>query len=137
MSKQGLPTGTLTENQASVVFDFNPAINTPTWMNTLDNSPPTSKVLALPAFENSPAFTVQWNGKDVGAGVQDFTIYESDNGGTFTRFLTNTTATSATFAGSRTTYGFYRIARDLVGNVEAAKSAAEATTQVVLDSTPP
>jgi hypothetical protein len=55
-------------------------------------------------------------------------------------FLTYTTATSATFAGEiGHTYSFYSIARDQVGNVEAAKSAAEATTQVVLvtDNTPP
>jgi hypothetical protein len=53
-------------------------------------------------------------------------------------FQTNTTARSATFTGQAGhRYAFYSIARDLVGNVQPAKSAAEASTQVVLDTTPP
>lgn len=35
----------------------------------------------------------------VGAGVQDFTVYVSDNSGPFTAWLTNTTATQATYTG--------------------------------------
>jgi hypothetical protein len=67
----------------------------------------------------------------VGAGVQGTTVYVSDNGGPFTAWLTNTTAASATFTGTvGHTYGFYSIAGDLVGNVEAAKTAAEATTTI-------
>lgn len=138
MPKQGLSTNTQIQNQATVVFDVNVPINTPTWTNTIDNTPPTSQVTALPATEFSPSFPVAWSGTDVGAGIQDFTIYASDNGGPFTAFQTNTTATSATFTGQLGhTYGFYSIARDLVGNVEGAKTAAEATTQVTTDTTPP
>src|SRR5215472_9686894 len=81
--------------------------------------------------------TVQWIGTDVGSGIQDFTIYVSDNGGPFTPFQTNATATSATFTGQiGHTYGFYSIARDLVGNVEPAKTAAEATTQATVGGAP-
>src|SRR5207302_1064713 len=55
-----------------------------------------------------------------------------DNGGPFTVWQQNVTATSATFAGVvGHTYRFYSIARDVVGNVEAAKSAAEATTTII------
>jgi len=69
----------------------------------------------------------------VGSGIQGFTIYVSDNGGPFSAFQTNTTATSATFTGQvGHTYGFYSIATDLVGNVEGPKSNAEATTTVTL-----
>jgi hypothetical protein len=128
--KQGLPTNSQVNNQAEVVFDTNPAISTPIWFNTLDNTPPTSSVIALPPFENALNFPVQWSGTDVGAGIQDFTIYVSDNAGPFTAFQTNTTATSATFAGQAGhSYGFYSIGRDLVGNVEPAKSTDEASTQ--------
>jgi hypothetical protein len=75
---------------------------------------------------------------DVGAGIQDFTVFVSDNGGPFTPFQTNTSATSATFMGQvGHTYAFYSIARDLVGNVEGPKTIAEATTQVATDITPP
>ena len=95
--KQGLETNTQVENQATVVFDVHPAIKTPIWLNTLDNTAPTSHVLALPSTEAKISFTVSWSGTDVGAGVQDFTIYASDNGAPFTVWQQNTTATSATF----------------------------------------
>jgi hypothetical protein len=138
MPKHGLATNTQIRNQASIVFDVNSAIPTQTWLNTLDNTSPTSSVQPLPSNEPATGFTITWSGSDVGAGVQDFTVYVSDNGGAFTPFLTNTTATSATFTGqSGHTYGFYSIARDLVYNVEAAKTSAEATTQAVTDITPP
>jgi M6 family metalloprotease-like protein/uncharacterized repeat protein (TIGR01451 family) len=98
----------------------------------LDKTPPTSQVHLLPTTESASSFTVQWSGADVGAGIQDFTIFVSDNGGPFAPFQTNTAATSATFTGQAGhTYGFYSISRDLAGNVEAAKSVAESTTLVV------
>jgi hypothetical protein len=132
MPRSGVPTGTQIQNGATIVFDLNAPISTPTWLNTLDNTPPTSSVKPLPPNEPTSGFTVNWSGTDVGAGIQDFTIYVSDNGGLFAAFLTNTTATSATFTGqSGHTYGFYSIARDLVGNVEGAKTTAEATTECV------
>jgi hypothetical protein len=137
---QTLVTGTVISNQASVVFDGNGATNTPTWANSIDNTAPVSQIAALASSESMAGFTLAWSGTDVGSGIQDFTIFVSDNGGPFTPFQTNTTATSALFTGQvGHTYGFYSIARDLVGNVEANKTAAEATTQVALvsDSTPP
>jgi hypothetical protein len=131
--KKGLATNTQIQNQATVVFDVNPPMNTPAWLNTLDNTPPTSSVQPLPSTEPPAGFTVSWSGTDVGAGVQDFTIYVSDNGSAFTVWRQNTTATSAAYTGQvGHTYGFYSIARDLVGNVEAAKTSAEATTTVAL-----
>jgi len=135
-----LPTGSQTSDQATIVFDANQPMSTQPWTNTIDNTPPTSQVLSLPATENSMNFTVQWSGTDVGSGIQDFTIYVSDNGGPFTAFQTNTTAASATFRGQTGhTYGFYSIARDLVGNIEAPKTAAEATTLAgsSVDNIPP
>lgn len=128
-----LTTGTLISDQAVVVFDANPAISTPVWSNTIDNTPPTSQVSSLPPFSILSAFPVQWSGTDVGSGIQDFTVYVSDDGAPFTVFQAHTSATTATFTGqSGHTYSFYSIARDLVGNVESAKTAAEATTQTGL-----
>ncbi len=131
-AKQGLTTGTEIRNQASIVFDVNPPIDTPVWLNTIDNTAPTSKVSPLPATQASANVAVRWTGSDIGSGVQDFTIYISDNGGPFAAWQSNTTATTATLAGTNGhTYRFYSVARDLVGNVEGAKSAAEAITTVV------
>src|SRR5262249_43050242 len=80
---------------------------------------------------NSANFPVAWSGTDTGAGIQDFTIFVSDNGGPFTPWLTNTTDTSASYPGvNGHTYGFFSQARDLVGNMEALKTQAEVTTTV-------
>jgi hypothetical protein len=130
-------TGTIISNQATVVFDGNAAMNTPTWGNTIDNTAPTSQVGALLATEPLSGFTVNWSGTDIGSGIQDFTIYASDNGGPFMAWQQNTTSTSATFTGQLGhTYGFYSIARDLVGNVEVKSSVAEATTSVPTNLAP-
>jgi hypothetical protein len=136
MPKSGLTTGTQFTNTASVVFDSNSAINTPTWLNTLDVDTPVSAVTALPATEVSSAgqatFNVSWSGTDVGSGVANYTIYVSTNGGAFTPWLVETTQTSAAYTGTvGNTYSFYSIATDAAGNVETPKTAAEATTQVV------
>jgi hypothetical protein len=136
--KLELGTGTELRNQASIVFDLNAPILTPEWVNTIDKDRPSSGVLPLSQNQSTPNFTVSWTGTDVGAGVESFTVYVSDNGGPFAAFLTNTAATSVTFSGERGhTYAFYVIARDHVGNVEGSKDVAEAVTTVLQDTTPP
>jgi hypothetical protein len=129
--KPGITSGTVVCNQATVVFDTNPAINTQNWCNTVDDTLPSSSVSKLPASEASGNFLVEWSGTDTGSGIHDYSIYVSDNGGAFNPWLSNTTDTSATYTGvADHTYGFYSIARDSVGNGEGAKSAAETTTTV-------
>ena len=137
--KPGLPTGSQIIDQATIVFDTNAPMSTPVWINSIDDTAPVSSVGPLPAAV-SPSFTVNWAGSDLGSGIQDFTIYVSDNGGPFIPFQTNTTATSAVFMGQTGhTYGFYSISRDLVGNTEPPKTAAEATTRAGsgIDDIPP
>jgi hypothetical protein len=132
MAKAGVTTDTAITNQATVVFDALTPIPTPTWSNTIDNSAPVSHVLALPSNERTVAFPVSWSGTDTGSGVGVYTIYASDNGSTFTPWLTGTVTTSASFTGQvGHTYGFYSIATDNVGNTEPAKTSPEATVQVV------
>jgi hypothetical protein len=134
-SKKDVITGTSIRNKASVVFDTNAPILTPEWSNTLDTSKPASQVLALASQQTTSSFAVSWQGSDVGAGVRDYSIYVSDNGGQYDAWLTDTSAIQATYSGAAGhTYRFYSIARDLVGNTEAPKSTAEATTTI---TTPP
>jgi RHS repeat-associated protein len=103
----------------------------------VDATPPNSAVTALPP--SSPgSFTVSWSGADNagGSGLASFSIYVSDNNGPFTLWQGPTTQTSATFTGTPGhTYGFYSVATDNVGNVEATPSAAEATTFVLIPTT--
>ena len=48
MAREGLSTGTAIRNRATIVFDVDP-LDTPEWLNTIDTSKPTSRVLPLPA----------------------------------------------------------------------------------------
>ena len=110
-------------------------MSTATWINSIDNTVPVSHIASLPTTTTCPSFRVSWSGNDVGSGLRGFTIYASDSGGPFIPWLSNTTAASGTFTGSvGHTYSFYSIATDLAGNVEAAKSSAEASTTVTAAS---
>jgi hypothetical protein len=132
--KRGLPVGTQIRNQAKIVFDSNPPLVTSSWQNTLDNSPPVSRCLALGATQVGPNFVVQWTGADSGSGIKDYTILVSEDGGPFRVWLAETTANSATFAGAAgKTYGFYSVARDLTDNIEAAPAVPDAVTHILED----
>jgi len=130
-------TGTKIPNFASVVFDANAPIVTPTFTNTLDADLPVSTVAALPSVETiagtatTLSFPVTWSGTDKGAGIKSYTILVSDNNGDFTPWQTAVTTTTANYTGTAGhTYGFYSIATDGAGNVEAGKVKADATTVV-------
>ena len=91
--KAGLTTGTAINQQSSIVFDTNDAIPTPVVTNTIDVGAPTSTVTALPPTEHSTGFTVSWSGQDDtgGSGIATYSIFVSDIGGSFTKFLCDTT----------------------------------------------
>jgi hypothetical protein len=130
MPKAGQTTGSQITNAATVTFDTNPPILTPTWLNTVDVDPPASKITALPADETT-TFTVSWSGTDKGSGIASYNIYVSDNGSAFTLWQSAVTTTSASYIGTLGhTYGFYSIATDGAANIEAAKSTADTTTDV-------
>ena len=100
----------------------------------VDNTPPSSSVSPLPSYEASGSFTVAWSGNDDanGSGIAIYDIYVSDDGGPYTAWLSGTTLTSATYAGQDYhTYRFYSEATDNAGNVQAAKSTADASTTVI------
>ncbi len=137
--KAGLPTNTQICNQATIVFDVNPPIDTPQRCNTMDNTPPESQVLPLDLLQENKSFLVEWSGTDVGSGILDFTVFVSEDGGPFTTFVANTPETLAPFTGELgRTYAFCSIARDQAGNVEekGCPPNAEATTFVPEDLCP-
>ncbi len=130
--RSGLNTGTQISNTATVIFDANAPINTKTWTNTLDVTAPSSAVVALPAETTATSFTVSWSGTDQGSGIGTYDIYTSTNGAAFTLWLSGVTATSATFTGSvGSTYAFLSQATDNVGNVEALRTSADTTSEIV------
>jgi hypothetical protein len=134
--KSNLPTGTVIENAASIVFDNNAALQTSTWSNAIDNAAPASQVRAA-AAPCSANLDVRWSGTDAGSGVGGYTVYVSVDGGPFTVWQSHTNATSATYAGQfGHTYAFYSVAQDKVGNVEGAHSGPDASVTPVAPAPP-
>jgi RHS repeat-associated protein len=131
-------TGTVINAQATVIFNAGlsdqSSLATGSIFNTIDTGPPTSSVNPLPVAVTTTSFNVSWSGQDDpgGSGIASYNVFVSDDGGPFTPFVTDTIATSATFTGQYGhTYGFYSVATDNVGNVQAIPISAQATTQVL------
>jgi PKD repeat protein len=131
-AKSGLANGTVITNQANIVFDVNAPILTPVVTNTIDTVAPQSTVQPLPTTESNPQFTVQWGGTDTnGSGVQSYTVFVSTNGSVYVPWLVGTTNTSGIFTGQvGSTYAFYSVAVDDVGNIQPTPAVPEATTTV-------
>lgn len=126
--KAGAAEGTTWQNSASIVFDANPPIVTPTFTNTLDTTPPVSRVQSLTATTGGASFTVDWSGSDAASGVAQYTVFVSDDGAAFVPWRTGVATTSASYDGvAGHSYGFYVVAKDGAGNAEAPKSTAEQT----------
>lgn len=131
--KAGLSTSAAISESAQVFFDYNPPVDTQSILRTLDSSAPVSHVSTLPATESTTTFTVSWSGTDTGSGVNRYTVFASEDGGTFRPWLTDTTSTSASYSGiSGHTYGFFTQATDLAGNVEALRSTPDTSTKVLV-----
>ncbi len=131
-TKEGLPTNTVIKNKASIYFDNNPPIVTDPWINTIDRTAPHSNVEALPEYTRDTVVPVSWNGVDTGSGIRHYTIYVSQNGNPYQIWKYQTTETSADFTGKwDSSYAFYSIATDNVGNVEEAPSTYDAITRLV------
>jgi RHS repeat-associated protein len=135
-AKANLSTGSTISEQANVVF--NPgevdqsSLATNSFVNTIDSGAPTSSVAALPSTEPT-SFLLNWSGEDDagGSGIASYDVYVSDNGGSYTLFQSQTTATSAIFTGAvGDTYSFYSVATDNVGNIQQTPTSPQATTTV-------
>jgi hypothetical protein len=131
MTKEGLPSGTEIRNTANIVFDANAPIQTPEWLNTLDNTKPASQIVPL-ATTQPTTFTVQWSGTDQESGILDYTIYVSENGAAATKWMSNTEGTSGVYTGQvNKTYGFYSVARDQTGNLKEIPAFPDAMVTVI------
>jgi RHS repeat-associated protein len=128
-------TGTRIDAQATIIFDINPPLDTNIHVNTLDLNSPISSVNPLPATSSS-RFTVSWSGRDdadgiAGSGIASYDIYVSDDGGPVALWLDDTPESSATFSGELNhMYGFYAVATDAVGHVQAIPIDVQTSTTV-------
>ncbi len=127
-------TGDVIDAQASIVFDINAPIDTPPVFNTVDATAPVSSVGVQPARSDTASFYVFWSGEDEGSGIRNYQLYISRSGEPFEPYQSATADTSLLFAGELgSSYQFFTIATDNVGNVEPMKSTGEAVTVVAVE----
>jgi hypothetical protein len=129
----GVTTGTRLTEKATIVFENLPPIDTPSVFNTLQVGTPSSYVnpLASPVLDTN--INLSWVGVGVpgGNGIASYSIYVSQNGGSYTAWLSNTTALQATYPGTPgSTYAFFSIALDNSGGVQPVPGAPDATVYV-------
>lgn len=122
-------------NKAYIYFDYNPVIPTPVWTNTLDKIIPSSQVQALPSVSRDTTFALSWAGNDVGAGTRLYDVYVSVNSNPYKLLVTNSTLTNINFKGKPdSTYKFYSIAVDSVGNEESVPVTFDTQTTIRLST---
>lgn len=128
---KNITTGDIICNKASIIFDNNPAINTPCWENTFDLIKPQSTVTTLPSNGNMENFSVNWSGTDNLSGVYYYDVYVSVNDSSFILWKSETETLVDTFYGHfGNKYSFYSIATDKAGNTELGKSNSETSTYI-------
>ena len=131
-SQPGLPDGAVVRNEARIFFDLNEPIDTPPWVNVVDHRAPTSAIAGLDATQADTLFAVEWGGSDgAGSGLAHYDVFVSKDGDPFYLWQRRVPFDSTSFAGERgSTYGFYTIATDQLGNREAPKTEPDAVTAV-------
>lgn len=127
--------GTVLSNQASIRFDENEPIETPTWTNVVDRQPPSPSVVAE-AGTSTDAAEVSWTGSDDAAGIALYEIRVSKDGGPFTLWRTAAEPGSATFVAAQNgSYSFRAVARDGADNI--GQSALAGVNLKAVESTSP
>jgi hypothetical protein len=119
--KPNLANGTKIKNKATIIFDKNFPIETNEFVNTLDLVPPTTTMSSADINATGDAFTVHCLSEDVGAGVDSYLFFVSEDGGDYAYYGQSVTGNldyPITAAASGKTYSFYVLATDKVGNVE-------------------
>ena len=124
--RPSLSDATHISNRASIVFDNENAILTPTWTNIVDAVPPTSKVENT-SMEKADTVTLHLAGTDNRSGVWRYTVYVQDGVNAPWRELGVTDSSAYDFAFAEGfDYGFCVLATDSAGNVERKELAREA-----------
>ncbi len=118
--REGLADGTKISNRASIVFDNEGAIMTPTWTNTIDDTKPVSEMVSIVEV-NDTVIQLNWQGRDNATELWKYTLaVQVGENGVWSEILTDTLATSCMLRYYRDTdYGFCVLATDSAGNVES------------------
>jgi RHS repeat-associated protein len=138
--KTGLANGTRFDALATIVFDTEAPLDTPSVHNTLDNAAPTSQVTPFAnATSSRPDFAVHWTASDEvgGSGLRGTTIFFTDTFNSVEGSLQSLTVTDPgsgmRFTGGQVghTYKFFSVGTDAAGNVEALAGAPDAQVTVI------
>ncbi len=119
------------KNHASIVFDYEEAILTPTWVNTVDAIRPVSHVSDVKMLNDSTA-TVSIEATDELSGPWRYNVYVQYGSGAWFLGAENvpidTTASVKVYEGID--HGFYVVVTDSAGNVEQKEAAREFSFEV-------
>ena len=130
--KEGLAHGTEITNNATIVFDTNEAIATPTWTNIIDRIAPESHITNVEQVDDNTA-TVSIEATDELSGPWRYDVYvQYGEGSAWWKAAENVpigTAVNVKIYGG-INHGFYVAATYMAGNVEQKESAREFTLDV-------
>ena len=117
--KQGLSDGVEIPNRASIVFDINAPILTPTWTNIIDAIAPTSCVTNV-VEQNDSVVSIYFNGDDERSGIWKYDLYVQNGHSSWVK-IAECGADSSHIdykVSNGLDYGFCVLATDSAGNVE-------------------
>lgn len=122
-------TGDLVQVQAEIFFDDEAPIVTNNWVNKVDAAPPVSAINEIVHLAGNN-YNISFAGFDDpgGCGLSAYELYVSRNDNPFLYYGETNADSTLLFAGaSNSTYRFFSIARDHVGNREAMKTMPDTT----------
>lgn len=125
--RQGHADGTEIPDRASIVFDTNEPILTPTWTNIVDAVAPTSMVSDL-IVRNDSICDLSFEGEDNRSGIWKYTLYVQDGLSAPWREVATDIAPDSIYSFKGfdcINYGFCVLATDSAGNVERKELTAE------------
>lgn len=117
------------KNRASIVFDYNAPILTPTWGNTKDMIAPVSSMSEAVLASDTTA-TISWLGSDNkgGSGVYCYYVFVKQDSSGYQPLFTRTSKTSAEFKFNKgVEYSFYVTAVDSADNKEVKTQVPDIT----------
>ncbi|NVN96728.1 T9SS type A sorting domain-containing protein [Candidatus Nomurabacteria bacterium] len=118
--KNGIDNGESISNRASIVFDNNDPIVTPTWTNKKDIIAPSSMMLPV-VLKSDTTITLSWQGQDDpdGSGVYCYSLYVKKGTGEYEPVLNRACQNSIEYKFQEDVqYSFYVIASDSANNTE-------------------
>ena len=117
--KPGLADGTAIKNKATIIFDKNFPIETNEYVNTIDRTAPVTTMSRAGIDRELGGVAILCESTDSGSGVESYQLFVSKDGGDYEfegKFFN--TALYPVTEGDGSTYSFYVLATDAVGNTE-------------------